>query len=104
MHRFPTMHHYDQSALAADEIYEELEESVDCKGFVEVADGVGVQGRFYRNETDPGGDGVDGDHEEDADYVALEEGFAVVFAILNVSCVGVYCMGGDLRLEPYRPK
>lgn len=78
--RLPTMHHYNQSALTADEVYEELEEGVDGEGFVEVADGIRVEGCLYGDETDPRGDGVDGDHEEDADYVALEEGFAVVLA------------------------
>ena len=80
VHGFPTMHHDYKSALPADEVYEELEEGVDCEGLVEVADGVRVEGCFNGDETDPGGDGVDRDHEEDADYVALEEWFTVVLA------------------------
>ena len=79
--RLAAMHHDDQTPFAAEEVDEQLEEGVEGEGFVDVAEGFDPEAHAERGEGGPGGDGEDGDHHEDADYVALEEGFAVVFRL-----------------------
>ena len=75
------MHHYDEAALAAEEVDEELEEGVDDEGFVDVEEGFYPEGDAERGQAGPAGGGEDGDHHEDADDMALEERFAVVFRL-----------------------
>ena len=75
------VHHYNEGALAAEEVDEQLEEGVEGEGFVDVAEGADPEGYAEGDEGGPGGGGEDGDEDEDADYVALEEGFAVVFCL-----------------------
>ena len=75
------MHEDDETALAAEEVDEKLEEGVEDEGFVDVAQRVDPEGDFEGGQAGPGSDAEDGDEHEDADYMALEEGFAVVLAL-----------------------
>lgn len=75
------VHHDDQTPLAAEVGDEELEEGVEGEGFVDVAEGVDPEGDAEGGERGPGGGAEDGDHDQDADDMALEEGFAVVLRL-----------------------
>jgi len=50
---------------------------------VAVADGVEVRGRDREQQREEARDGVEGDHEDDADDIALEERFRVVPEVLD---------------------
>ena len=75
------MHHDDEAALAAEEVDEELEEGVEGEGLVDVAEGLDPEGGAQGDQRGPAGCAEDGHQHEDADDVALEEGFAVVFRL-----------------------
>jgi hypothetical protein len=75
------MHENNQTALAAEEVDEELEEGVEDECLVHVAQRVDPESNAERNQTGPGSDTEDGHQHEDADDMALEEGFAVVLAL-----------------------
>ena len=75
------MHHNDQTSLAAEKVDKELEEGVDCEGFVDISEGTDPEGNAEGGEAGPASSGEDGDHHEDADDMALEEGFAVVLCL-----------------------
>ena len=79
--RRTSMHHDDEAALAAEEVDEELEEGVEDESLVDVAEGADPEGDAQRGEGGEGGGGEDGHQHEDADDVALEEGFAVVLRL-----------------------
>lgn len=87
VHWLTAVHHDYEGTLAPNEVYKELEEGVDCESFVEVAYWVGVESRFDGYQAYPGGDGVDGHHEEDADDISLKQRLAVVLAIEGISFV-----------------
>jgi hypothetical protein len=79
--RRTAMHEDDQTALAAEEVDEELEESVEDEGLIYVAQRVDPESNAERDQTGPGSDTEDGHQHENADDMALEEGFAVVLAL-----------------------
>jgi len=58
-----TVHHDDETALAAEEVDKQLEEGVEGEGFVDVAEGVDPEGYAEGGEGGPGGDAEDGDHD-----------------------------------------
>lgn len=76
----PSVHHDDQGALAAQEVDEELEERVDGEGLIDVSDRIEELGRREGHERHPGRNGVDGDHEQNAHHIALEQRFSVVLS------------------------
>ena len=75
------MHHDDQRSFAAKEVYEQLEEGVESEGFVDVAEGANPEGDAEGGEGGEARGGEDGHEHEDADDMALEKGFAVVFGL-----------------------
>ena len=56
---------------------------VDDVRLVALADGVEVDGGVFEAERKPAVHGVDGNHEQDADDVALQSGHAVVLEVLR---------------------
>ena len=66
---------------------------------VAVADGVEVRGRDREQQREEARDGVEGDHEDDADDIALEERFRVVPEVLDDLHVFFCCCwrGGGRR-------
>ena len=85
------MHHDDETSLAAEEVDEELEEGVDDEGFVDVAEGIDPEGDAEGRERCPAGGREDGDHDKDANDMALEERFAVVFGLEEDGTVARMC-------------
>ena len=81
VYRRTTMHEDNETALSAEEANEELEEGVEDEGLVYIAQRVDPEGDAEGGQTGPGGDAEDGHQHEDADDMALEEGFAVVLAL-----------------------
>jgi hypothetical protein len=75
------MHKDDQTALATEEVDEELEEGVEDEGLVYIAQRVDPESNAERDQTGPGSDTEDGHQHKDADDMALEERFAVVLAL-----------------------
>ena len=76
-----TMGHDNQGTLAAQVVYQQLEEGVNRKSFVNIPNRIEEGGGGERDHTRPGGDRVDGNHEEDADDIALEQGLAIIFGL-----------------------
>jgi hypothetical protein len=75
------MHENNETALSAEKANEELEEGVEHEGLVHIAQRVDPEGDAEGGQTGPGGDTEDGHQHEDADDMALEEGFAVVLTL-----------------------
>lgn len=80
-HGRTAVHKDYEASLAAYEVDHELEEGVESEGLVDVAERVDPEGYAEGDQGGPGGDAEDGDHDDDADDMALEEGFAVVFGL-----------------------
>ena len=92
------MHHNNQTPLAAKKIDEELEESVEGEGFVDIAEGLDPEGDAEGDEGGPACGGEDGDEHEDADDVALEERFAVVFRLEEDGSMPHMLVGGGMEV------
>jgi hypothetical protein len=91
--RRPPVHHDDQGALPTNKIDEELEKCVYGESFIHITDRLDKLGRSDGYERNPRRYSVDGDHEQDAHDIALEERFAVVFSGRPVS-QGIFMMCG----------
>lgn len=77
--RCPPVHHDDQGTLPTEIIDEELEKCVYGESFIHITDRLDKLGRRDGHEGNPGRNSVDGDHEQDAYDISLEERFTVVF-------------------------
>ena len=49
--RLSTMHHDNEGTFAANKVDQELKKSVDCEGFIDVAERIEVEGGVLRQET-----------------------------------------------------
>lgn len=75
------MHHDNERALSAEEIDEELEKGVDCECLIHVANRIDKLGGGKGDKGDPRRYGVNRDHEENADHIALKERLPVVLPV-----------------------
>jgi hypothetical protein len=57
--------HEYKGSFAPEEVDQKLDESIDGKSFIDISYGVDKVRGFYRDQTDPRRDGIDGDPEDD---------------------------------------
>ena len=75
----PSVHHDDERPFPTEEVDQELQESVDGEGFVDIAQWVEVEGGLERHHRCPRGGCVDGNHEEDPHDIALKKWLPIVW-------------------------
>lgn len=71
VNRLPTMCHDNQCPLTTKVVDQELEKGIDREGLVDISYRVEYVGGCSRDHAGPRGNGVNGDHKENADDIAL---------------------------------
>lgn len=77
----PPMRHYNKRSLPSEEVDQELKKSVNSESLINIPYGIDIHCCCNGHERYPRTYSIYGNHQQNAHYIALKQGFSVILPI-----------------------